>query len=103
MDRNEIVAKLRAQRPRLQSLGVRTVSLFGSAARGDDTADSDVDIAVRLDEKFSNGGFDYFAKLEALRAEFSSVLGRPVDLVEEPVRTPRIQAAIDKDRIIAVQ
>ena len=103
MDRNEIVAKLRAQRQRLQSLGVRTVSLFGSVARGDSSRDSDVDLAVSLDDRFSKGGFDHFAKLEALREELSAMLGVSVDIVEEPVRTPRLQAAIERDRVVAVQ
>lgn len=103
MDRNEIVARLHAQRQRLRSLGVRSVSLFGSFARGDSGRDSDVDLAVRVSDRFSAGGFDHFAKLEALREELSAMLGAPVDLVEEPVRTARLQAAIERDRVVAVQ
>ncbi|MEX0956818.1 MAG: nucleotidyltransferase domain-containing protein [Rhizobiaceae bacterium] len=103
MDRNEIIAKLQAHRQRLLAKGVVTLSLFGSTARGENDAQSDIDLAVRLDDRFSAGGFDYFAKLEALREELAGLLGQPVDLIEEPVRAERIQAAIDQDRLIAFQ
>ena len=84
-------------------MGVERVSLFGSIARGDADDRSDVDLAVLLGRNFSTGGFDYFARIEDLKDELAAIVGRPVDLVEEPVRTPRLQAAIERDRVIAVQ
>jgi predicted nucleotidyltransferase len=103
MDRSEIIRRLQAHRQHLLAMGVARVSLFGSMARGDGDQNSDIDLAVRLDRGFSNGGFDYFARMEALREELTEILGRSVDLVEEPVRTSRLQSAIEKDRVIAVQ
>ena len=65
----------------IRAAGVVSVSLFGSTARGE--ADpGDVDIAVRLAESFSRGGFDYFGRLE--------------DLAQH-----RFQKEIDKDRALA--
>lgn len=101
MDRHAIIERLRARQERLNALGIVGLSLFGSAARGEADGDSDVDIAVKLDERFSGGGFDYFAKMDALRSELASALGRSVDIVEEPVGKTEFQANIDKDRIIA--
>lgn len=103
MDTPSLVARLRAHRKRLNDLGIVGLSVFGSAARGEDAVDSDVDIAVKLDDRFSTGGFDYFAKMESLRHELAVTLGRSVDLVEEPVAKPDFQASIERDRIVAFQ
>lgn len=103
MNQNEIIRTLRSNRQRLHSMGVTAVSLFGSTARGEEREQSDIDLAVRLDARFSAGGFDYFAKMESLRGEFAAMLGRPVDVIEEPVRMSRLQQAIERDRVVAIQ
>lgn len=103
MDRSEIIRRLQAHRQHLLEMGVARISLFGSIARGEGDENSDIDLAVRLDRRFSRGGFDYFARMEALREELAGILGRPVDVVEEPVRAAGLQSAIEKDRVIAIQ
>jgi predicted nucleotidyltransferase len=69
-------------------------------ARGESDP-GDVDIAVRLDESFSTGGFDYFWQRERLRESLSKLLGCRVDVVEEPVRKPAFKEEIDRDRALA--
>lgn len=100
MTREDIIAALRLHAPELRAAGVESASLFGSAARGEGNP-GDVDIAVRLNNRFSSGGLDYFWQREQLRERLSSLLGCAVDLVEEPVRKPQLQHAIDKDRALA--
>lgn len=58
-------------------------AVFGSAARGEDTADSDIDFLVR----FAPGSslFD----LLHLSDELEHILGRPVDVVSERALKPR--------------
>src|SRR3569623_956155 len=51
MDKDAVIAVLRQHRPELERLGVRHAALFGSVARGEATADSDIDIAVEIDAK----------------------------------------------------
>ena len=51
------------------------VRLFGSAARGDDRPDSDIDLLVDFDEDSSL--FD----LMRMSRELEALLGRPVDVV----------------------
>jgi hypothetical protein len=51
------------------------VRLFGSAARGEDSPDSDIDLLVDFDEDSSL--FD----LVRLSRELEALLGRPVDVV----------------------
>jgi uncharacterized protein len=77
------------------------LSLFGSAARDEAGPDSDIDIAVRLGEGFSSGGFDYFWGLEQLEHRLSEMLGTKVDVVAEPVRKERFQNKLDRDRALA--
>jgi predicted nucleotidyltransferase len=101
MERDRILATLRAHENEFRSRGIQSLSLFGSLARGDNRPDSDIDVAVRLGGEFSAGGFDYFSCLENLEAQLSRLLGCKVDLVEEPVRKPRLQQEIDRNRAIA--
>ena len=56
LDRQDIVDVLRRHEMELRRLGVERVSLFGSAARGDMSGESDIDLAVRLVPNFSSGG-----------------------------------------------
>jgi uncharacterized protein len=98
MDRDQAKVTLRACAPELKAIGVLSASVFGSVARGDAGPDSDIDVVVRLGENFSTGGFDYFGRLEDLQRRLSDILGCKVDVIEEPVRKPRLQAEIDRDR-----
>ena len=100
MNRDAVIATLRSNEEILRSAGVSRLSLFGSVARGEE-ATQDVDIAVRLDKRFSEGGFDYFGSLERLEERLSALLGCKVDIVEEPVRKLRFQQEIDRDRAVA--
>ena len=101
MDRAAIIERLRAREGELRAAGVLGVSLFGSVARGAATDSSDVDLAVRLGPDFARGGFQYFGRLEALRRRLSEIVGRDVDLVEEPVEKVRLQREIDEARVRA--
>jgi uncharacterized protein len=57
--------------------GAEMVALYGSAARGEETADSDLDLLVRFRDAKS---LVSFARLER---HLSEIAGRPVDLVTE--------------------
>lgn len=95
MDRQSAVLCLSENKAALQAIGLRRVSLFGSTARGDATPQSDIDLAVMLDE---DAGIDLF-RFAAMSEELSRLLGTKVDMVVEPARNPRMQAEIDRDRV----
>ncbi len=79
--------------------GVKRLELFGSAARGDFTAQhSDVDFIVNFAEAHPLGAFEqYFGFKEALEQLFE----RSVDLVEEKaIRNPYFRQAIAQDRMM---
>jgi predicted nucleotidyltransferase len=101
MDRDQIIAALRAHEPELRAAGVERLSLIGSVARGDQTERSDVDLAIRLSPEGAAGGFAYFGRLDALTRRISEILGRPVDVVTEPIRTKRLRRAIEKEAVCA--
>ena len=75
MTRNEVIQRLSQARAELASLGVRSLDLFGSVARGDATADSDVDLLVDFDKPI--GLFHFFR----VQRRLEQILGRRVDLV----------------------
>ena len=89
-----VIAILRAHEAELRRAGIRRLSLFGSVARGDAEADSDVDLAAELDPEARIGLF----ALGALERRLTELVGRPVYLLPEPVEKPRLRANIDRDR-----
>jgi uncharacterized protein len=76
MDRSAVIAKLRAHEAELKDSGVVHLSLFGSVARGDSTADSDVDLMAEFDSS------KQFSLLDMVGMEnrLADILGAPVDL-----------------------
>ncbi len=99
LDRIAIVTLLKRHRAELAARGVISLSLFGSMAREETTDESDVDLAVTLTP--GKRGFEHLDRLDRLKEWLADILSRPVDLIEEPARSARIQHAIDQDRVIA--
>lgn len=99
MDRASVIAELRRHEAELRGLGVVRLSLFGSTARGEASEQSDVDLAAELEP--GPRGFAHLERLTALRERLATLLGAPVDLIEEPSDRPRVQSEIDRDRFLA--
>ena len=74
-----------------------SLSVFGSVARGEEQPESDLDVVIELSDEASGGGFAYFGRLDALARQLQDIVGRPVDIVTEPVRKPRLRDAIEKE------
>jgi predicted nucleotidyltransferase len=70
------------------------------SARGEAT-EADVDVLVRLTPDAAQGGFAYFAGLDALVRRLHDLLGCPVDVIAEPVRKERLRRSIEKDAMLA--
>lgn len=92
---------MRAHQTELRAAGIDSLAIFGSAARGEATGDSDVDIVVRLSGEAARGGFAYFGRLALLVERLRDILGCPVDLVTEPIRKERLRRQIEKEAILA--
>lgn len=88
---------LRDALPELErSYGVATLAVFGSIAREDARAGSDVDILVRF--VGDPPGLFGFVRLER---HLASLLGRSVDLVMESAIKPRLREKILSEAIPA--
>ena len=94
-----VISLLQQHRFELAEFGVQTLSLVGSVAREEATSRSDVDLAVQLYP--GKRGFDHLDRMDRLKERLSEILGCPVDLIEEPTRSPRLQRAIEQDRVLA--
>ncbi len=90
---DQIVMTLRAHEAELRAAGVSRLSLFGSVARGEAGADSDVDLVAELDPEARIGLF----RLVALEQRLSELLGRTVDLLPGPIEGVRLRANIERD------
>jgi uncharacterized protein len=85
LDREALIVRLRAMLPELrEKYHVRSLGLFGSYARGEADARSDVDLLVEFD--VTPG----FFRFEALSLEIEGALGVKVDLVTRGALKPNI-------------
>jgi predicted nucleotidyltransferase len=89
-----VIATLRAHEAELRQAGLRSLSLFGSVARGESETDSDIDLAAEFDPAARMD----LLQLTALERRIAELLGRPVDLLPEPVEKHRLQDQINRDR-----
>lgn len=102
MDKDTVIAKLREHEAELRASGAEHVSLFGSVARGDATADSDLDVLVKLSEPIIQSGWGYFSALAILQERITDITGyEKVDVVAEPISKDNVRRSIEKDRAIA--
>ena len=92
---NILIQRITSMRPELaERFTVKRIGLFGSFARGDAGAESDVDIVVDLAEPT----FDHYMDL---KFRLEEVLGHPVDLVIADTIKPRLKAIVEQEVIYA--
>lgn len=93
MTRRTVISRLRKHRSRLTQLGVKSLSLFGSVARGEERPDSDVDILVEFKGKAT---FDRYMDTKFYLEE---LLECKVDLVTPKAIKPRMKPYIMQDLV----
>lgn len=90
----EIIRRINLASSELEGrFGVRSLSLFGSAARDDLGPDSDVDILVEFAERVD------FERYFGVKFLLEEALGRPVDLVTDKMLKARLRASIAGDLV----
>jgi predicted nucleotidyltransferase len=90
----DVVTILRAHVTELRAAGIRHLSLFGSTARDEAGADSDIDLLADLDPDAHIG----LIRLAGIELRLGEILGRKVDLLTEPIHKDRLRANIERDR-----
>ena len=95
MNKAEVMKILRRERPFLEKeCGVKTLVLFGSAARDQMTENSDVDLLVEFTGPATS------KKYFAAQFRLEDALGKAVDLVTLKSVKPRLRSSIEKDAVI---
>lgn len=83
--KDEIVERIMAARRQLVSLGVRSIGLFGSFVRGEQTLSSDVDIFLEFEP--AKHTFDNFMEVSFF---LEDLFGRRVEIVTPESLSPHI-------------
>jgi uncharacterized protein len=96
-ERDEVIAALREHEPELRSAGVVRLSLFGSVARNETRATSDIDLLPAFDEAHSLSLFDVIG----IENRIADLLGQPVDLIEEGTLRPRAHQSVRREVVCA--
>lgn len=89
IDKNELARLCR-------EYGVVYAGLFGSQARGDTSAESDVDVLVRFEDRQS------LIDLARIEREIGEAMGRSVDLVTENALSPYLRDQVLADLEVIV-
>ena len=93
--RGIVTARLRAVEARLRARGVTGLWLFGSVARDEGRADSDIDLMAEFDPAAPVS----IVTLASLRSELSELLGTPLDLVERDALRSEARAGVELEAV----
>ncbi len=96
MRREDAIATLNAHKPELEALGIVHLYLFGSVARGDNAAASDVDLLAEFNPTTRIG----FA-IVSIHRRLEEILGCKVDLLRSPIEKPRLKHAVEREAVLA--
>jgi len=93
MERDLVLQILTQNRVEIKSFGVKRLALFGSVARGEARADSDVDLLVKFDRPVGLFG------LVAVQLRLEELLGCPVDVgtvdsLKAPIRSRVLEECV---------
>ena len=97
MTRDAVIAILRAHEASLRRQGVRRAALFGSTARGEAMADSDLDIMVDIDPSAHVDLYDYVGITQYI-AELFTV---PVDVSDHAMLIEPVRQTAERDALYA--
>ena len=96
MEKDQIKAKILAREEYLKASGIRHLRLFGSKARGDGTATSDVDLLADYDRTRRLTLFDK----AGLEVELAAVLMVPVDLCDLEMLEASVRLRAEREAVL---
>ncbi len=92
---DRVLSILRARADELRQRGVQHASVFGSVARGEDGADSDIDVLITLNPSVHIDAFGYAGVV----GDLEEWIGRKVDvarrdMLRDHVRTGAVEGEV---------
>jgi predicted nucleotidyltransferase len=93
MNKDEALKLISAHKKKLDTFNVKSLALFGSAARDESHALSDIDILVEFQDKAT---FDQYMKLKFF---LEDTLDCPIDLVTRKALKPRIRDSVEREAL----
>lgn len=96
MRREQVIDDLRRHRADLEELGVESLALFGSVARGEETLNSDIDLAAVYDDAVIRNLLD----LGGVAAAIEQCLGTDrFDLADERRLHPHVRSTFQQEHV----
>ena len=97
LDKSTVIAKIREHEPELRAAGVTRLALFGSVARGEASAESDVDLMAEFDASRT------YTLLDRVRLEnmLADLLGVPVDLTPAQTLKDGVRERVAREAVLA--
>lgn len=95
MERDDAIDILRTHEHALRARGIRHAALFGSTARGEARAESDVDIVIDLDEGLRLDVYAYVGLCHFIADLFPVT----VDVANRKTLKERIRTRVERDAI----
>jgi len=93
--RDDLVKVLKSNRTVYKKYGVKSLALFGSAARDRLNKRSDVDVLVQFEQPT-------WANYIGLKFYLEDLLGREVDLVTPKGLKPAVRPSVEKDLLYVI-
>ena len=93
MNREKVLAAIRAHNAEIKRFGVTSLALFGSVARNEAGPESDLDLVVEFDREPS---YDRYSRLKIF---LEDLLSCRVDLVMATAIKPRMRPYIERDAV----
>ncbi len=93
MKKEQILTLLAAHQDDLDRYGVKSLALFGSVARDDAGADSDIDVLVEFEGPATFDGY------MELKFYLEDLLGKPVDLVTPKALRSQLRPRIERELV----
>jgi predicted nucleotidyltransferase len=97
MTLEQALQTLRKAEAELRAKGIVHAGIFGSTARGEQRADSDIDIVIDFDPSARITVFDYVG----IREDIADLFEQRVDVVDQRGLKPEVRPNVTRDLVYA--